>query len=295
MNAKVSIIVPVYNVEGSLARCLDSVAGQTERGIEIVCVDDGSTDSSPDVLARYAARDPRIRVLRRVNGGLSAARNTGLDAAGGEWIMFVDSDDWIPSDAVAKMLSAAVESGLPVVASNGCAKDSLPAPRKPRVSWRRVEPALAGFVSNRRIHSSAWNKLYRRDAIGSRRFVEGLLFEDWPFNTELFADIPAFALVDEPMYVYSTGGASITRSPFGMRKAESYLGGIAHVERYFAGRPDRAVAARRIAVAVKMLVGKASKCGDAEVRRLVAAQDFSPYPLGLKTRFRLWRMRREAR
>ena len=294
MRPRVSIIVPVYNVEATLARCLDSILAQSEPATEIICVNDGSTDSSPSILALYAARDPRIRVVDRENGGLSAARNSGLDAATGEYVMFVDSDDWIPADAVEKMLAVAYESGLPVVVSNGCAKDALAAPRKTSNDWRTVSPALVGFVRNRKIHSSAWNKLYHRDVIGAQRFIEGILFEDWPFNTELFADIPAFALVDEPMYVYSTGGESITRSAFTLRKAESYLAGIAHVERTLGGRADYRFAAERIAVAVKMLVGKTVKGADAAVKRLVAAQDFSKYPLDLKTRFRLWRLRRNV-
>ena len=292
MRPRVSVIVPVYNVEASLARCLDSIIAQSEKAIEIVCVNDGSTDSSPSILALYAARDSRIRVVNRPNGGLSAARNSGLEVATGLYVMFVDSDDWIPADAVEKMLAVAFESRLPVVVSNGCAKDRLAKPRKACNEWRPVTPALRGFVRNRRIHSSAWNKLYHRDAIGDQRFKEGILFEDWPFNTELFAFIPGFALVDEPMYVYTTDGASITRSPFTLKKAESYLAGIASVNAALKGRDDYRYAAERIAVAVKMLVGKAVKCGDEEVKKLVAAQDFSPYPLDLKTRFRLWRMRR---
>ena len=95
MEPKVSIIIPVYNVEPFLARCLDSVVGQTLRGIEIICVDDGSPDRSIDILNRYAAQDDRIRVISQENRGLGGARNRGFDAATGEFILFVDSDDWI--------------------------------------------------------------------------------------------------------------------------------------------------------------------------------------------------------
>lgn len=289
---KVSIIIPVYNTEKYLVRCLDSVVGQTERDLEIICINDGSTDGSAAILEMYAEKDSRVRVITQENGGLSAARNSGLDVATGKYVMFVDSDDWIPADAAAKMFHVAEESGLPVVVSNGCAKDVLPRARATRCRWKVQRPALARFIANRQVHSSVCNKLYHRKTIGKKRFIAGIYFEDWPFNTELFADLPGFALIDEPMYVYTTGGKSITRSNFSIKKSESYLTGIAHVTAFFRRRPDATVAARRIAVAVKMLVGKALKCGDMELMNLIAAQDFSVYPLGLKTRFRLWKMKR---
>ncbi|MDR2409276.1 MAG: glycosyltransferase, partial [Bacteroidales bacterium] len=92
---KVSIIIPVYNVEKYLAECLDSAIGQTLRDIEIICVDDGSTDHSPEILDEYVKKDSRITVLHQSNGGPSKARNTGIDIATGEYILFLDSDDTI--------------------------------------------------------------------------------------------------------------------------------------------------------------------------------------------------------
>ena len=110
MEPKVSIIIPVYNVEPFLARCLDSVAGQTLRGIEIICVDDGSPDRSIDILNRYAAQDGRIRVISQENRGLGGARNRGFDAATGEFILFVDSDDWIDPAYCERLYEAAREA-----------------------------------------------------------------------------------------------------------------------------------------------------------------------------------------
>lgn len=291
---KVSVIVPVYNTEKYLARCLDSVIGQTERNLEIVCVNDGSTDGSAAILERYAAADPRVQVVTQENGGLSAARNSGLDVATGEYVMFVDSDDWIPSDAVAKMLRAAEESCAPVVVSAEYAKDRLKKPRRVDVRWTLRHPALKRLVGQRKIQSSACNKLYRSDIIRNRRFIEGIYFEDWPFITELFGDIESFALVDEPMYVYFTGETSIVRSPFTEKKAVSYLTGINHIAAFFRGRPDEDIARRRIALAVKMLVSKAVRSRDSKIRTLVGTQDFSSYPLDLKTRFRMWRLWRRS-
>lgn len=95
-----SIVIPVYNVEAYIRECLDSVIGQTYADLEAVCVNDGSTDGSAAVLEEYAAMDQRIRVVTRANGGLSAARNTGMDAAKGEYILFLDSDDWLEPNAL---------------------------------------------------------------------------------------------------------------------------------------------------------------------------------------------------
>lgn len=108
---RVSLIVPVYNVEKYLPACLDSALAQTLTAIEIICVDDGSTDASPRILADYAARDARITVVTRANGGLSAARNSGIDAARGEYLLFLDSDDQLAAPNAAEALYARARAG----------------------------------------------------------------------------------------------------------------------------------------------------------------------------------------
>ena len=115
---KVSVIVPVYNVEPYLRECLDSIVGQTLPDIEILCIDDGSTDGSPAILREYAARDARVRILTQENRGVSAARNRGLTAARGEYVIFWDSDDWFERDALALLYSIAAERGADLVICN---------------------------------------------------------------------------------------------------------------------------------------------------------------------------------
>ena len=105
--AKISVVVPVYNVEAYLERCLDSLINQTLSDIEIICVNDGSTDSSPEKLEEFAKKDSRIKIINQENGGLSAARNTGIEAATGEYIGFVDSDDYVDLDFYEKLYNAA--------------------------------------------------------------------------------------------------------------------------------------------------------------------------------------------
>ena len=112
---KVSIIVPVYNIEKYLAKCLDSLINQTLEDIEIICVNDGSTDNSAEILNEYAQKDCRIKIINQDNAGLSAARNTGINAANGEYIGYVDSDDWIDLNFYEKLYNAAKDTDADIV------------------------------------------------------------------------------------------------------------------------------------------------------------------------------------
>ena len=110
-----SIIVPVYKVESYLARCVDSILAQTVSDFELILVDDGSPDRCGAICDEYAARDPRVRVIHKENGGLSSARNAGIDIARGQWLGFVDSDDWITPDCYEKLLACAQRQNVKLV------------------------------------------------------------------------------------------------------------------------------------------------------------------------------------
>ena len=111
----VSVIIPVYNVEDYLDRCVASVVGQTFQNIEVILVDDGSTDGSAGICDHWSARDSRVKTLHQINQGVSAARNAGLQAASGNWILQVDSDDYIAPDTVERLVSAANETSSDMV------------------------------------------------------------------------------------------------------------------------------------------------------------------------------------
>ena len=113
--SKVSIIIPVYNVEKYLKKCLDSVINQTYKDIEIICVNDGSKDGSENILKEYATKDSRIKIIEKKNGGLSSARNAGLDVASGEYCYFVDSDDWIELNTIEKLTDIILSNDVDVV------------------------------------------------------------------------------------------------------------------------------------------------------------------------------------
>ena len=109
---RVSIIIPIYNVEQYIEECLLSAMRQTLKEIEIICVNDGSTDDSMGIVRKYAREDPRIRIVEKENGGLSSARNAGMDAAKGEYILFLDSDDWILPETLEEIYDSAVKNDL---------------------------------------------------------------------------------------------------------------------------------------------------------------------------------------
>ena len=178
----ISVIVPVFNTAAYLARCLDSLICQTYSNIEILAVNDGSTDESASILSDYAGKDPRIRVFTQENRGLSAARNTALDAARGDWLMFLDSDDFAGPSFCETPLSAALTAGADMVLFNATGlieKTGVTFPFDAALpegiySAREILMALASSS----IHPNVWIKLYRRDLFDGIRFPEGENWED---------------------------------------------------------------------------------------------------------------------
>lgn len=267
---KVSVIVPVYNVEKYLAVCLDSIITQTLTDTEIICVNDGSTDTSADILADYAQKDSRIKIITQENKGLSGARNSGVKVAKGEYTCFVDSDDQIPPYALQTLLQIAEKTQCPVVMSEH--KLNQPVKETPDLRWRVHTRVMPDFVTNRHISSSAWNKLYRTDLIQNHPFIEGIYFEDWPFLTTLMGRINQFATTDIPCYVYREDNTSITRSSFNTKKVDSYITGIHFVYESFQNQPDLVWAQKRMAIAAKMLINKVYHTHDKNLYRYATEQ-----------------------
>ena len=179
----ISVIVPVYKTEKYLRKCLDSICGQTYRNLEIICVDDESPDRSGEILEEYARRDPRIKVIHRKNGGLSAARNSGLAAATGEWIAAVDSDDWLETDIYEKAVDKLTDGvdilvfGTRIVYEPGVEQDD----GFERYFNLPEEGTLRpDDVRRARINVCFWNKLWRRSFISEKGvlFPDGLIHED---------------------------------------------------------------------------------------------------------------------
>lgn len=210
MTPRISVIVPVFNVERYLGACLASLRAQTMTDIEIICVDDASTDDSPKILAEAANHDARIKVIRHpVNRGLSAARNTGLVAAAASWVLCVDSDDLVSARICERTFDAAQSTGADVVFfSHSVFADGTQPPPEPAVA----QPAIVGRAALLSRPAFAWTKLARADLLRTKdiRFPEGLCFEDVPVHWRLVLESARPVLLDEALVWYRQRGGSIT-------------------------------------------------------------------------------------
>ena len=198
----VSVIVPVYNVENYLTRCIDSILSQSFSDFELILIDDGSTDQSGAICDEYALKDHRIRVIHQENAKLSTARNVGIDAAEGEWIAVVDSDDWIHTDYLRILLSGALEDTDIVICSYERTSNSKEIdPPAYGVSFRSI--SLKDIYSNHFACTRAWGRIIRRSVIGDLRFLPGTEpVEDALFNECLFREDMAFRIADARLYYY---------------------------------------------------------------------------------------------
>lgn len=217
---KVSIIVPVYNVEKYLAKCLDSIINQTYKNIEIICVNDGSTDNSFGILKDYAQKDGRIKIINRENGGLSVARNSGLEVATGEYCYFIDPDDWIELYTIEKLVKIITTHDVDVVvhsAENISENDSCSETAQICQDWIDSYSKPNGIYDvpigiKKEIPIVTWNKLYKMNIMDKFhcRFPEGLVNEDELFVWEYMIHCKNYYYVDEKLYNYLRRTDSIT-------------------------------------------------------------------------------------
>ena len=213
MEPIISVIVPVYKVEEYLPRCLDSLMAQTLRQIEILLIDDGSPDRCGEICEDYARRDERFRCFHTENRGLSAARNYGIERARGEWLMFVDSDDWVEPDFCEAPLRFAEDCGAELVIF-----DLLLS--RDAVEYETRGKAQQGPISREEaielIHGDtgvyAWNKLCRRALFADIRFPEGVNFEDVAVTYKLIWRAERVAYLRRCLYHYFQRPSGIART-----------------------------------------------------------------------------------
>lgn len=207
MEKLVSVIVAVYNIEEYLPRCVDSILAQTYRNLEIILVDDGSKDQSGSICDSYAEKDRRIKVIHKKNGGLSDARNAGMDAASGEYIGFVDGDDWIDPNMYEMLFSALKDkrADLAVCRYRQISRTRTLDGSVDRAILFEAQEALQVYVEEREeyaIQNAAWNKLYRKELLEGNLFPEGRWYEDIVFATEALARAGRCIYLDIALYNY---------------------------------------------------------------------------------------------
>lgn len=214
---KVSVIVPVYNVEKYLARCLESIINQTLQDIEIICINDGTTDNSGDILEEYAKKDSRIKIITQTNSGLSEARNRGMREAKGDFIGLVDSDDYIDTNFFEALYEAATANDADIACA-GIIREGEKY-KKVFLEYEHIQTAnsfkekceLVNGVN----HSYAWDKIYRREPLinNNLEFIRGMLFEDRPFVADVYEKMGKLVTVPTVYYHYWVNEKSIVKTP----------------------------------------------------------------------------------
>ncbi len=223
MSELITVIVPVYKTEQYLRRCVESLQAQTYEELEILLVDDGSPDGSGAICDALADEDPRIRVIHKANGGLSSARNAGLDAINGEYVCFVDSDDYVETDYVETLYNLLTEADadLAKIDYAEVTGDEYSSPaQKAEVQVYRGEEVERAYLELK--VDSACVFLYKRSLIGESRFLPGRTSEDIPFNFELFQKAAVFVYAPLKKYYYYYNPGSISNGPLD-RNMMNYL------------------------------------------------------------------------
>ena len=211
----VSVVVPVYNVESYVRECIDSLIRQTHTNIEIILIDDGSTDNSGLICEEYAADDARIKVFHKENGGLSSARNSGIAIMSGEYCCFVDSDDMVADSYIERLLHAAEESCSDITACSYTREiDELG--DKNLQDNIEVDPhkALEFIFSEKTMTTSAWGKLYRTELWSSIRFPEGYIYEDYATIYKIILKANKITIIPWKLVYYRPNPQSITGTQF---------------------------------------------------------------------------------
>ncbi len=223
----VSVIIPVYNLEGEIGRTLDSVCGQPYGNLQIVVVNDGSRDCSLDICREYAARDRRICLIDKPNGGLPLARETGLEAAVGEYVHHLDGGDVLEPDAYRKIVEALQAGGNPDFALFGFFYEYPDGHTEPSQPWPMslAEPReLLRRIWTTQQYNCVWQYVYRRQLKERLRFDERLTIgEDTYYTSQLFYEARSFVRIEEPLLRYRVDGESMSRSRYSDQAVASAL------------------------------------------------------------------------
>lgn len=235
MNPLISVIVPIYNVEKYLARCVDSIVNQTYKNLEIILVDDGSPDLCPQMCDDYAKKDSRIKVVHKKNGGLSDARNAGMAVATGEYISFIDSDDYVSDDFFECLLDVMNKENSDIAECSVVKfyednrfdefSDDL------SVKTYDTQDAMSALIAENPFHQHVWNKLYKTELVKDIPYAAGKLNEDEFWTYQVFGRANKVSKLNKTMYYYFQRNSSIMGVGYNIRRLDA-LEGKANRQKY---------------------------------------------------------------
>lgn len=227
MNNLVSVIVPVYNVEKYLDRCLNSILSQTYKNMEIILVDDGSKDSSSAICDKYGEQDNRIKVYHKENGGLSSARNFGIEKAKGDWLYFIDSDDWIDINTINTLINSALKNDCQIAMGSyifcSSQKEFEKADVNKSIELYTPKEALSEMTSGLKYVFFAHNRLFKKDLFYDITFPLGKLFEDMYTIYKVIDKADKIVYNSEAKYAYFQRDDSITHNKFNSKQMDWYF------------------------------------------------------------------------
>lgn len=216
MLPKISVIVPIYKVEVYINKCIDSIINQSYKNIEVILVDDGSPDKCGEIANSYSKKDSRVKVIHKENGGLSDARNCGMKYATGEYVLFVDSDDWISEEMIDTLVSIAIETNADIVQSafyyayeNYLLYDDRYYSENMNFIELNRRELMKELVINEKVKNFAWGKLYKIKLINDIPFKKGVLFEDVFWAHKVMDRVNKYIICHKPMCYYLQRNDSI--------------------------------------------------------------------------------------
>lgn len=224
----ISIIVPVYKVEKYLDKCVQSIVDQTYQNLEIILVDDGSPDNCGAMCDVWAEKDSRIKVIHKANGGLSDARNAGMAVTTGDWVTFVDSDDWLDPDMYEALLNTAREADADVVACRYQmvypGQESFPKVCTGDITILKTQDAMESLIQNGLVKQVVWNKLYSAHLVKNIPFALGKWHEDEIWTWQVIMKANRYAAVDKLGYYYLQRNGSIMGQSYCAKRLDALEG-----------------------------------------------------------------------
>ena len=236
----ISVIVPIYKVEKYLDKCVESIVNQTYKNLEIILVDDGSPDSCPQMCDQWAQKDQRIKVIHKQNGGLSDARNAGMKIATGEYVAFIDSDDYIACEFVEKLYDTMTKEQSDIVECAVIKFNEGEVPAIPNIDSELesfdTNMGLSLLMAEKGFHQYVWNKLYKAELALTVDFAKGKLNEDEFWTYQVFGKAKKVTSINLPMYFYLQRSSSIMGTSYNIHRLDALEAKVQrqeYIKKYF--------------------------------------------------------------